>query len=147
MAASASSAVRPLTRPSSATRASIQPGSLSRCSRPVSRPALSVPRNSCHRSSDDMAAMLSRVVDHTHASNGEFPARSLRLVQERALPAELLAEFLDVECAGCETSAGREAGGGSCRLPGHPALRDLAHEGLGGGVAGHVAAADDHAVE
>jgi len=42
---------------------------------------------------------------------------------------------------------GGEAGGGSCRLPGHPALRDLAHEGLGGGVASHVAAADDHAVE
>src|SRR5262252_2741171 len=73
--------------------------------------------------------------------------RSLRLVQECALPTELLAEFLDVECAGCETGEGREAGGGSCRLPGHPALRDLAHEGLGGGVAGHVAAADDHAVE
>src|ERR1700733_4071972 len=111
MAASASSAVRPLTRTSSVTRASIRPGSLSRCSRPVSRPALSVPRNSCHRSSDDMAAMLSRVVDHTHARYGEFPARRLRFVQECALAAEFLAEFGDVECAGCETGAGREGGG------------------------------------
>src|SRR6185437_14140661 len=71
----------------------------------------------------------------------QTPSRHrLRLVQERALPAELLAEFLDVDCAGRETRAGRDAGGGSCRLPGHPALWDLAHEGLGGGVAGHVAA-------
>jgi len=71
----------------------------------------------------------------------------LRLVQERPLAAEFLAKFVDVECPGRETGAGGEAGGGSCRLPGHPALRDLAHERLGGGVAGHVAAADNHAVE
>ena len=45
---------------------------------------------------------LSKTPPNEFALRNKHPARCrLRLVQERALPAELLAEFLDVECAEC----------------------------------------------